>query len=213
MAPAGTAGSAAPPQPASGRFAVALAPPAAREPAGRSVAAPAPVPAPAAARAQAPVFAKFTDLIAFAGAQRDIVLKMALERDVRLVRFQDGRLEISLEPTASRTLIADLGKRLEALTGRRWMVVISTETGAATVRSQLDASREEFRRGVQADPLVQSALATFPGAQIVAVRQPEALPPPVAADDDELPPEPVDYGDGDPGFGADGPPPDYWDDL
>jgi hypothetical protein len=24
---------------------------------------------------------------------------------------------------------------------------------------------------------------------------------------------PIDYNDGDPGFGADGPPPDYWDDL
>jgi hypothetical protein len=36
----------------------------------------------------------------------------------------------------------------------------------------------------------------------------------VAVDDDELPPEmPVDYyGDSEPAFGADGPPPEYWDD-
>jgi DNA polymerase III subunit gamma/tau len=169
---------------------------------------------PAAATARAPTFAKFTDLIAFVGAQRDMVLKMALERDVRLVRFEDGRLEIALEPSASKALIGDLGQRLSALTGRRWMVIVSAAAGAATVRSQLDAHREEFRRGVQADPLVQSVLAKFPGAQIVAVRQPDILPPPAAADDDELPPEmPIDYNDGDPGFGADGPPPDYWDDL
>jgi DNA polymerase-3 subunit gamma/tau len=94
------------------------------------------------------------------------------------------------------------------------MVIVSAEAGEATVRSQLDAHREEFRRGVQADPLVQTVLAKFPGAEIVAVRQPEVMPPAVAADDDEPPPEtPIDYGDGDPAFGADGPPPDYWDDL
>jgi DNA polymerase-3 subunit gamma/tau len=196
--------------PTASRYAVAMP---AHDPASRSPGMPAP--APAAAAARAPVFAQFTDLIAFVGAQRDMVVKMALERDVRLVRFQDGRLEIALEPTASRTLIGDLGQRLEALTGRRWMVIVSAEAGAATVRSQLDARREEFRRGVQADPLVQSVLAKFPGAEIVAVRQPEAAPPPpVATEDDEPPPEmPNDYGDSEPAFGADGPPPDYWDDM
>ena len=190
----------------------------ARDSVSRSAAgAPATMPsAPAAAAAATPVFAQFTDLIAFVSAQRDIALKTALERDVRLVRFEDGRLEIALEPTASKALIGDLGRRLSSLTGRRWMVAVSAEAGAPTVRSQMDARRDEFRRGVQADPLVQRVLTKFPGAEIVAVRQPEseALPPPVAGDDDELPPEmPVDYyGDSKPAFGADGPPPEYWDD-
>jgi DNA polymerase III subunit gamma/tau len=183
-----------------------------RDPVVRSVAASAT--SPAAVPARTPAFARFTDLIAFVGAQRELQLKAALERDVRLVRFEDGRLEIALEPSASKAVVGDLGPRLSALTGRRWMVIVSTEAGEATVRSQLDARREEFRRGVQADQLVQSVLAKFPGAEIVAVRQPDVLPPPVAAEDDELPSEmPIDYGDGDPGFGADGPPPDYWDDL
>jgi DNA polymerase-3 subunit gamma/tau len=198
---------------ASARYAVVSAAPS-RDPMVRSVATPATAPSPADATARAPTFARFTDLIAFVGAQRELQLKAALERDIRLVRFEDGRLEIALEPSASKALIGDLGQRLSALTGRRWMVVVSAEAGEATVRSQLEARREEFRRGVQADPLVQRVLAKFPGAEIVAVRQPDALPPPMAVDEDEPPPEmPIDYGDGDPGFGADGPPPDYWDDL
>jgi DNA polymerase III subunit gamma/tau len=182
-----------------------------RDPVSRGAPAPAAASSPAAATARAPMFSRFADLIAFVGAQRDVVLKSALERDVRLVRFEDGRLEIGLEPSASKALIGDLGQRLSALTGRRWMVIVSAEAGEATVRSQLDAHREDFRRGVQADPLVQSVLAKCPGAQSVAVRQPDVLP--AAVDDDEPPSDmPIDY-DGDPGFGADGPPPDYWDDL
>ncbi len=140
-----------------------------------------------------PVFARFADLIAFLGERRDLQLKTALERDVRLVRFEDGKLEIALEPSAAKTLIGDLGTRLTALTGRRWMVVVSTELGEPTVRSQAEARRDAFRRGVQADPLVQSVLSRFPGAEIVAVRQPEPdpVPPPRAFDDDEPPDMPV----------------------
>ena len=182
--------------------------PAPRDPPARAAAALAPA-------AGVPAFAKFTDLIAFAGARRDIALKTALERDVRLVRFQDGQIEIALEAGASRARVSDLGPRLEALTGRRWIVVLAAHGGEATVRSQIDARREEVTRGVKADPLVQSVLARFPGAQIVAVREPEGLPAPLAADDDELPPETPDAqgDDDDAAFGADGRRADDWDDL
>ena len=186
-------------------LAPSVAPPM-RDPVSRSAETP--------AAAQLPPFARFTDLIAFVGAQRDLQLKGILERDVRLVRFEDGKLEIALEPSASRALIGDLGRRLAALTGRRWMVVVSAEAGEPTVRSQLDARREEFKRGIQAHPVVQRVLARFPGAEIVAVRQPEPEPaPPVAAvDDDEPPPEmPID--DGGSAFGAHGRPDDVDDDL
>jgi DNA polymerase III subunit gamma/tau len=144
---------------------------------------------------QAPRFARFSDLIAFAGAQRDLQLKTILERDLRLVRFEDGKLEVALEPGASNALIGDLGRRLATLTGRRWMIAVSAEAGEPTVRSQLAAHREQFKRGVQADPLVQSVLARFPGTEIVAIRRPEGEAPPavVAVEDEELPAEmPVD---------------------
>jgi len=159
-------------------------------------------------------FARFSDLITFAGEQRDLQLKAILERDVRLVRFEDGKLEIALEPGASKTLIGDLSRRLAALTGRRWMVAVSAAAGEPTVKSQLDARREELKRGVVADPVVQRVLARFPGAQIVAVRrpEPEAAPPVVAVDDDELPPE-IPLDDGESAFGAQGRPDDVDHDL
>ncbi len=135
--------------------------------------------------ARSPKFAQFADLIAFAGAQRDLQLKSILERDIRLVRFEDGKLEVALEPSASNAVIGDLGRRLATLTGRRWMVALSAEAAEPTVRSQLAARREEFKRGVTADPLVQSVLARFPGTEIVAVRRPEAPPPVVAVEDEE----------------------------
>ena len=96
---------------------------------------------------------------------------MALERDVRLVRCEDGQLEIALEPSAPKTLVHDLQRKLTGWTGKRWIVVVSKEQGAPTMRAQADAQQAEIERGVQSDPLVQAVLNRFPGAKIVGVTQ------------------------------------------
>jgi len=113
----------------------------------------------------------FEDLIALAVEKRDITAKMALERDVRLVRCEDGQLEIALEPSAPKTLVHDLQRKLTGWTGKRWIVVVSKEEGAPTMRAQAEAQQAEIERGVQSDPLVQAVLNRFPGARIVGVTQ------------------------------------------
>jgi DNA polymerase-3 subunit gamma/tau len=132
----------------------------------------------------------FEALIALAQDKRDIAVKMALERDVRLVRCEDGQLEIALDPTAPKTFVHDLQRKLTAWTGKRWIVVVSKEQGAATMREQSEARQAEIERGVQGDPLVQAVLNRFPGAKIVGVTQnaPEAgdaAPDAPPADEDE----------------------------
>ncbi len=113
----------------------------------------------------------FAELIALAAEKRDITTKMALERDVRLVRCEDGQLEIALEARAPKTLVHDLQRKLAGWTGKRWIVVVSKEQGAPTMRAQADAQQAEIERGVQNDPLVQAVLSRFPGAKIVGVTQ------------------------------------------
>ena len=113
----------------------------------------------------------FAALIAMAQEKRDISVKMALERDVRLVRCEDGQLEIALEPSAPKTLVHDLQRKLTAWTGKRWMVVVSQEQGSATVRAQAEERQAELERGVQSDPLVQAVMKRFPGATITGVTQ------------------------------------------
>jgi DNA polymerase-3 subunit gamma/tau len=114
----------------------------------------------------------FAALIALAGEKRDLTMKSALERDVRLVRFEDSKLELALEPSAQHTLIGDLAKKLSQWTGRRWMVAVSKEAGAPSVKAQADLRKAELRDNVRTDPLVQAVLERFPGAEIVDVRVP-----------------------------------------
>ena len=56
------------------------------------------------------------------------------------------------------------------------MVAISSAPGAPSLKEQEDAKASEALAGVRADPLVQSVLATFPGAEIAGVRAYETAP-------------------------------------
>jgi DNA polymerase-3 subunit gamma/tau len=140
--------------------------------------------------AQAPVqptraLNTFAEIIALAAEKRDIATRMALERDVRLVRCEDGRLELALEKSARPTLINDLSRKLGEWTGKRWMVVVSAEQGAAPVKEQNEQRQAEMKQGVRADPLVAAVLEKFPGAEIVSVTRPEAPELPPAPDTSE----------------------------
>jgi len=94
---------------------------------------------------------------------------------VRLVRCEDGRLEVRLEPSAAKTLVNDLARKLSQWTNRPWIVVVSTEEGQPTLKAQDDARKAELKTGVRGDPLVQAVLTRFPGAEIVDVRTAEAV--------------------------------------
>ena len=132
-----------------------------------------PVTASAVGRAEpAIVLRRFEDVIALAAERRDIRTKTALERDVRLVRFEDGQIDVALEPGASRALPGELSRLLGLWTGRRWVVAVSAEApGVTTVEEDRQRRDTERRRGAAGHPLVQAVLRSFPGAEIVDVRE------------------------------------------
>jgi DNA polymerase-3 subunit gamma/tau len=137
--------------------------------AGAAALSPRPVEQPAAQNVPTLALNTLDEIIALAAEKRDVAIKMALERDVRLVRCEDGKLELALEKTASRTLINDLSRKLMGWTGKRWMVVVSAEQGAPTVKAQNETREADLKSGAQGDPLVQAVLARFPGAVVEKV--------------------------------------------
>ena len=135
----------------------------------------------------------FPQLVALAGEKRDLLTKAALEADMRLVRIEDGRLEVALERHAARALVNDLSRKLEQWTGRRWTVIVSNEAGQPTLRSQNEHAKNEHARTAEADPRVQEVLARFPGAKVVEVRKLAAEPP----ESDAIGEDPAESSDGD----------------
>ncbi|MCK2054453.1 DNA polymerase III subunit gamma/tau [Methylobacterium sp. 37f] len=139
-----------------------------------------PTPAP---QPEGPRLLRFTDVVALADTKRDIGLKMALEREVHLVRFEEGRIEFRLAEGGRQSIANDLARALDAWTGRRWIVALSKEAGEPTLDATARAATETRHQNAAAHPLVREVMARFPGAQIVDVRDkaPEVSPAAEAA--------------------------------
>jgi DNA polymerase-3 subunit gamma/tau len=132
----------------------------------------------------------FPEIVALATEKRDLAIKAALENDVRLVRAEDGRLEVALEPNAPGSLVNDLARKLEHWTGRRWAVIVSNSDARPTLRAQAQEQQNALESSVQRDPRVQDVLAKWPGAKLETVRRAaqaqadESAPEPPLDDED-----------------------------
>ena len=135
-------------------------------------------PEPAKPPASAVRLARFEDVVALARARRDIQLVQALERDVRLDRFEQGSIAFSLVEGASPGLAQMLAKRLQEWTGERWMVALAPGSTAPTLREIQSAREAERTTDAAAHPVVRKVLERFKGARIVEVRAPEAAAAP-----------------------------------
>lgn len=149
-------------------------------------------PRPIAAPALASV-GSYKDLIALAGAKRDIIVRMALEGSMRPISFEQGRIEVALADGADPGIIATLSARLQAWTGERWLITVSSKPPEGLTLKQEQAKKvEAAHAAAHEDPLVKAILETFPGAKVVnvTVREEAAaaapdVPPPPPEEDDE----------------------------
>jgi DNA polymerase-3 subunit gamma/tau len=136
--------------------------------------------------------ATYKDLIALATAKRDVLVKLALESQMRPVSFEQGRIEVALADGADPGMIATLAARLQTWTGQRWLVMVSTKPPEGmTIRQEREQRKEQATAAAHEDPLVKAILETFPGAKLVnvSVKDEEAAateiaPAPIEEDDE-----------------------------
>jgi DNA polymerase-3 subunit gamma/tau len=128
-----------------------------------------------------PILRTFAEVIALAGERREAKLKVHLEEHVSLVRFDPAdSIELHLLPGAPKELANELREKLNAWTGKRWMVALSKTPGEPAVgQVQRDRQAAEIR-DIQKHPAVAAVLQQFPDAQITRVRP---LPGPTTDDD------------------------------
>ncbi len=122
-------------------------------------------------------FKTFADIIALAAERRDIKFKTDLEAFVRPISVSDGKIELALEAHADPGLANELSRKLEAWTGRRWIVVVSKAGGDATVKQLRKESKDSGFKWAREQKDVQAVLKAFPNAQIINVTEPDLIKP------------------------------------
>ncbi len=123
------------------------------------------------APAALPVVRSFAEVVELASARREAKLKVHLEEHVSLVKFDPaGSIELHLLAGAPKELANELREKLNAWTGKRWMVALSKAPGERTIGDVLRERAAAELRDVQRHPAVAAVLQQFPDAEITSVR-------------------------------------------
>jgi len=112
----------------------------------------------------------FEEMMALIEKRRDIALKLDVERYVRPISFRPGAIEYEAAPGAPVNLAQRLVGRLKEWTGERWLIAAQGGGGAESLWEKQKREEREVRAEIEADPFIKSVMATFPGAEIVGVR-------------------------------------------
>ena len=108
----------------------------------------------------------FQDLINQANKEKEIELKYDLERNVKLVSFNRGTIDISFNEKLNKNFIKTLTEKLLLWTGERWIISLSKNTEAKSVyeKSLEDETNkiEEFKKSKIAKDIQKA----FPDAKL-----------------------------------------------
>ena len=125
----------------------------------------------------------FEDVVSLIDQRRDIGLKLDVEKYLRPVAFRAGVIEFEPAAGAPANLAQRLSARLKEWTGQPWLVAAQGGGGAETLLERQTRAAAQAHADALAEPFVQAVMATFPGAEILEVRQ-MATPQAAPTDDD-----------------------------
>ncbi|MDA8538911.1 DNA polymerase III subunit gamma/tau [Candidatus Pelagibacter bacterium] len=115
----------------------------------------------------------FKDLIDKANKEKEIELKYDLERNVKLVSFNKGNIDISFNEKLNKNFIKNLTEKLVLWTGDRWIISLSKNTDAKSFYEKNLESKtnriDEFKKSKTAQDLQKA----FPDAKLIDLKEEE----------------------------------------
>ena len=109
------------------------------------------------------------DLIKVAEAEREIELKFDLERNVKLVKFSKGKIDIEFNEKLSKDFIKNLTLKLHEWTGYRWIITLSKDKGDKTIYERKDEIKKQLFEGAKSTKVYQRVKELFPDAELSKV--------------------------------------------
>ena len=111
----------------------------------------------------------FEDIVKLADEENEIELKYDLERNVKLVSFNKGKIDISFNEKLNKNFIKILTERLYKWTGERWIISLNKKIGEKTIfEKKIDQKNSKLTKAKSND-FVKKLLNTFEDAKLIEV--------------------------------------------
>ena len=113
----------------------------------------------------------FEDLIYLASKKREIQLKYDLEKNVNLIKFSEGKIDISFNQNLDKNFVRNLSAKLAEWTGNRWVITLSKEMGKKTFFETQNIEKKELLNREKEGEFYKNIINIFSDAELLEVKK------------------------------------------
>ena len=115
----------------------------------------------------------FEDLIEISSLKKEISLKYDLERNVNLVKFEDGKIDISFNEKLGKDFVRKLSEKLHEWTGKRWVITLTKEIGQKSFLEKKIIDNNKIIEDEKKGNTYKKFKSVFPDAELINVDEKE----------------------------------------
>jgi DNA polymerase-3 subunit gamma/tau len=111
----------------------------------------------------------FSDLMNLVNREKEVELKFDLERNVKLVSFNKGKIDISFNENLNKNFIKNLTEKLLLWSGERWIISLSKNTEAKSIYEQNIEQKSLKLMEFKKSELAKTFEDAFPDAKLTNI--------------------------------------------
>ena len=113
----------------------------------------------------------FEDIVKLANQENEIELKYDLERNVKLVSFKNGKIDISFNEKLNKNFIKILTEKLLSWTGERWIISLNKKIGEKTIFEKKNELKNTLIDDAKNNEKIKKLLELFQDARLIDVQK------------------------------------------
>ena len=113
----------------------------------------------------------FEDLINLSIENKEIHLKYDLENNVNLIKFSEGKIDISFNENLDKNFVRNLSQKLLEWTGNRWVITLAKEVGQKTFSELKKIKIKKILDEEKESETYKKFKNVFPDAELLEVKK------------------------------------------
>ena len=110
-----------------------------------------------------------TLLIFLASKKKEVQLKNDLEKHVNLIKFSQGKIDISFNENLDKNFVKELSSKLFEWTGERWMISFSQLKGEVSMKEKRQEIKKSLIEETKSSKIYKDVIKNFPDAELIDV--------------------------------------------
>ena len=119
------------------------------------------------------IISSFEDLIKLSSKKREVELKYDLEKNVNLIKFSQGNIDISLNEKLGKNFVRNLSERLLEWTGKRWVITLSKQQGSESFSEMQLKKSSEILENEKKSEVYKKFKSVFSDVDLIEVTKEE----------------------------------------